>query len=171
MGIRIAVCLTLALALLGLTATTSPPLSAQETSRTKIDVPRDDLDKILLEEAKRDRGRAIDHLKEKIRELEKEHDDLVYQLINLRTKLKRAVDGLAELDPVRGADTDRAGSAEEGTTQPSKENVLRPRPSPTTPRERDELLKKYADQAALAARLDAESTYMIKYLRKEIREK
>ena len=50
------------------------PLSAQEPLRTKVGVPRDDIDKILLEEAKQDKRRAIGQLKEKIKELDPLHN-------------------------------------------------------------------------------------------------
>lgn len=165
MGIRLAACATLALALLAVASTTSLPSPAQEAPRAKIDLPRDDIDKILLEEAKRDKGRAIGQLKEKIRELDREHDHLVYELINLRTKLKRAVGGLAELDPGRAPDGRRVRADGGGTAQRSKDDHLRPMPSPKTARERDEALKKFEDQAALAAELGAEASYMVKRLR------
>jgi len=168
MGIRLTAYVTLALALLAPALMTSHSLPAQESPRAKIDLPRDDIDKILLEEAKRDKHRAIGHLKEKIQELGRKHDDLVYELINLRTKLKRAVGGLAGLapGPVPGA---RRGRADEvGTAQRSKDGRLRPMPSPKTARERDEVLKKFEDQAALAAELGAESSHIINHLREDI---
>jgi hypothetical protein len=170
MRIRVTACLTLALVLLAPYSTTSHPQSlyAQAPLRTKVDVPRDDIDKILLEEAKQDKPRAIGQLKEKIKELDRKHDDLVYELINLRTKLKRAVDGLGELDPGQASDTRRVRSDEGAATQRSKDNHIRPVPSPKTARERDEALKKFEDQAALAAKLEAESSYMVMQLRKTV---
>jgi hypothetical protein len=169
MKIRIAA-LTMALSLLVLASRTSLPLSAQEPARTKIDVPRDEVDKILLE-AKEDKEGATGRLKEKIKELDKQHDDLVYGLINLRMRLKRTVDGLAELEAGRKSDAKRAGSDADASTQQSKQEVFRPVPAPKTPRERDEILKKYADQAALASKLDAEASYIMKSLTKELRDK
>jgi hypothetical protein len=165
MGIRLAGCATLALALLALAVTSSHRLPAQEAPRTKIDLPRDDVDKIVLEEAKRDKGRAIVHLKEKIQELDRQHDQLVYELINLRAKLKRAVGGLAELDPGQVPEARRVRADVGGTAQRSKDAPLRPMPSPRTARERDEALKKYEDQAALAAELGGESSQIVKHLR------
>jgi hypothetical protein len=165
MGIRLAVCIALALAVLTLAATTSRPLPAQETPRAKIDLPRDEIDKIVLEEAKRDKGSALAHLKEKIRELDREHDHLVYELINLRAKLKRAAGGLAGLDPGRAPDARRARADAGGTAPRSKGDHFRPMPSPKTARERDEVLKKFEDQATLAAELGAESSHIIQHLR------
>ena len=125
----------------------------------------------MLDEAKQDKRSAIGHLKEKIKELDRKHDDLVYELINLRTKLKRAVDGMAKLDPGQASDTGRVRSDEGDTTQRSKDVHLRPMPSPKTARERDEVLKKFEDQASLAAELGAESTHMIKHLREGMQRK
>lgn len=171
MGIRLAACATLALALLALALTTSHRLPAQEAPRAKVDLPRDDVDKILLEEARRDKGRAIGHLKEKIRELDREHEDLVYELINLRARLRRAIGGLAELDPSQAPEAHRIRADAGGTAQRSKDEHLRPMPSPKTARERDEALKKFEDQAALAAELGAEASYMVKHLREGLRER
>ena len=113
MRIRFTGCVALALVLLAPHLTTSHPVSAQEPLRTKVDVPRDDIDKILLEEAKQDKRRAIGQLKEKIKELDRKHDDLIYELINLRTKLKRAVDGLGELDPGQASECAESGAMKE----------------------------------------------------------
>lgn len=165
MGIRLAACAALALALLALAAITSHPLPAQEGPRSKIDLPRDEIDKILLEEAKRDRGRAIGHLKETIRQLDRQHDHLVYELINLRRKLKRAVGGLADLDPGPAPEAARGRGDAGGVARGSKDGPLRPMSIPKTARERDEALKKYEDQAALAAELGAEASQMVKHLR------
>src|SRR4051794_40104951 len=98
MRVRLVTLIGAAVVLLGLTSMASQGQPDQETSKAKLAPPRDDVDKI-LEEAHQNKTKSIVDMKSKIAEISKRHDELLYELVNARAKLKRAVQGLQELEP------------------------------------------------------------------------
>jgi hypothetical protein len=162
MRIRIAISGVLALATLGWASTASlgqPPREAAP----KAERARDDVDKI-LEEAKENKDAALGHMGDKVKELAKKQDDLLYELINARAKLKRAVNGLQQLESGRGVDRDAADRREDGSAVQGKKQVIRPRPRPKDAREKAEILGRLEAEAALVSELRSELESLIKEL-------
>jgi len=127
----------------------------------KAERARDDVDKI-LEEAKENKDAALEHMEVKVKELVKKQDDLLQELINARAKLKRAVNGLQQLES--GRKVDRAGTdrREDGSTIQGKKQVVRPLPRPKNARERAEILGRLEAEAALVSDLHSELESLIK---------
>jgi len=163
MGIRVVASIVVALVLLGMTSMASQGQPDQETPKAKLAPPRDEIDKI-LEESKQNKTRAIDDIKKKVNEISKKHDDLLYELINARAKLRRAVQGLQELDPDQEIVPDKTEKYEDNSATAKKRHVLRPRPRPKDAREKAEILQRLEAEASLVSELHSELEYMIKYV-------
>jgi hypothetical protein len=157
---RIAIANVLALASLGWAATVSLAQPAREAT-PKAERARDDVDKI-LDEAKENKDVALEHMKAKVEELAKKQDDLLYELINARAKLKRAADGVRQIESGRSGDRPSPERRVEGPTVQGKKPAIRPRPRPKDARERAEILGRLEAEAALVSELHSELISLIK---------
>jgi hypothetical protein len=164
MKIRVVVSLASALILFVLASTTPPGLAAQETSKAPGSATGDEVDRILEGKGRNDQ-QFIEQINSIVNKLSSENEKIIHELIDVRAKLRKAVEGMQKLDPARRPKAYALEPNETGTMLHPKAHVLRSVPRPKDSRERETILRKLEAERAAVHDQYEELSYMIQYIK------